>query len=59
MREYHTEGGKIVHMPDTVQRKPDDGHQCECHAKMGNEFWFLPTGSCLRTDKTCDNGGRQ
>jgi hypothetical protein len=21
--------------------------QCACHEKMGNDFWFLPTGSCL------------
>jgi hypothetical protein len=25
----------------------DDGLECECHRKLGNDFWFLPKGSCL------------
>lgn len=28
-------------------------HQCRCHEQMGNDFWFLPTGQCLRADRTC------
>jgi hypothetical protein len=57
MREVNMGDGKILHMPDTMQRKPvedDGGYQCECHRKMGNDFWFLPTGSCLRKDNTCE-----
>lgn len=26
--------------------------QCECHRRMGNEFWFLPIGSCLDAPTT-------
>lgn len=22
-------------------------YECECHAKMGNDFWFLPPDKCL------------
>lgn len=28
-----------------------DGPQCACHEQMGNDFWFLPTGSCLYAPK--------
>lgn len=24
-----------------------DDYVCKCHRQMGNDFWFLPTGSCL------------
>lgn len=23
---------------------------CECHRRLGNDFWFLPRNSCLYTD---------
>lgn len=58
MREVKLDEGKILHMPDTVQR--DDHatrrmlYECACHKRLGNDFWFLPTGSCLRDDKRCD-----
>lgn len=53
MREIKTGDGKIMHLPDTEQRKRDT--VCECHGRMGNDFWFLPVGSCLRDDKVCTN----
>lgn len=24
-----------------------DQYACECHRRMGNDFYFLPTGQCL------------
>lgn len=30
---------------------------CECHTRLGNDFYFLPSGSCLRSDGKC-NGDR-
>ncbi len=26
---------------------------CECHKKMGNDFWLLPASHCLRPDGKC------
>lgn len=46
--------GKILHVPDVQQRQPEPGCACECHERMGNDFYFLPTGSCLRADKRCN-----
>lgn len=28
-------------------------HACECHERMGNDFWFLPRDKCL-SDKPCN-----
>lgn len=25
----------------------DAKYECACHKQMGNDFWFLPTESCL------------
>lgn len=53
--------GNILHTPDTMQRSlviGEDFH-CECHERMGNDFYFLPIGSCLRTDKMCTNSEGQ
>lgn len=57
MREVNMGDGKILHMPDTVQRvqDPNEGVWCDCHKRMGNDFYFLPTGSCIRNDKRCTN----
>lgn len=27
-------------------------YHCSCHEKMGNDFYFLPTGECLKGE--CD-----
>lgn len=58
MREFKLGDGKIVHLPADEQREPGPvlhhGYQCDCHVKMGNDFWFLPTGSCLRQDGKCN-----
>jgi hypothetical protein len=32
----------------------EDGYQCDCHQMMGNDFYFLPVGQCIRKDKTCN-----
>lgn len=32
-----------------------DGYMCSCHRKMGNDFWFLPTGDCLNGRGNCDS----
>lgn len=53
MREFHNGEGHIVHLPDTKQRERDDEYQCRCHERMGNDFYFLPMGSCLWNK--CDN----
>lgn len=60
MREFHTQDGTIIHLPDTPQRPPilqSPWEPCDCLKRLGNDFYFLPTGSCLRTDKTCNNPG--
>ena len=64
MKEFHTQDGTIIHLPDTEQRghvsptghvSRADGYCCSCHKRLGNDFYFLPVKSCLRPDKTCDN----
>lgn len=25
----------------------DCAYRCRCHAQLGNDFYFLPTGTCL------------
>lgn len=55
MREFVSQDGKRFHLPDTKQREPDPAlYQCDCHRRLGNDFWFLPTGSCIRRDSLCD-----
>ena len=65
MRTFITDDGRKFLIPgDRVRDEPevklvyDDGYHCDCHKRMGNDFWFLPIGSCLRKDKTCDNPER-
>jgi hypothetical protein len=60
MREFRTQDGNIIHLPNDQQRPtstvtPREFYHCWCHARMGNDFYFLPMNSCLRKDKTCDN----
>lgn len=31
----------------------DSDYVCKCHERMGNDFWFLPSGSCLYDDPAC------
>lgn len=42
----------VLKTADKIRIKPP----CECQEKMGNDFWYLPTGACLRDDKTCTKG---
>lgn len=37
----------------------NDIYSCSCHRKMGNDFFFLPIGECLRPDKRCDRPVRK
>ena len=53
MREFRTQDGNIIHLPNDRQR-PAREFQCDCHERLGNDFYFLPIGSCLREDKTCN-----
>jgi hypothetical protein len=58
MKEFHTQDGTIIHLPDARQRKRDDvddTYWCSCHKRLGNDFYFLPITSCLRPDKTCNS----
>lgn len=32
---------------------------CPCHERMGNDFYFLPKGSCLFTDGDCVGGAHR
>lgn len=61
MKTFVTQDGRHFLIPGNEQRtmlprceRDDNGYTCECHRQMGNEFWFLPTGSCLRPDKKCN-----
>lgn len=50
--EVKLPNGNILHLPESAPR-----HEytiCECHVRMGNDFFFLPAGQCLRDDKTCN-----
>ena len=62
MREFKSGEDRIVHLPDTSVREQSTASgffHCECHERMGNDFYFLPMGACLRADKTCSNTGGQ
>jgi hypothetical protein len=58
MREFRTQDGNIIHLPNDHQR-PDmiesPWEPCDCHRRMGNDFYFLPAGVCLRVDKVCSH----
>lgn len=55
MREVRLQNGNILHMPEEPQRaRGFPGVLCDCHGRMGNDFYFLPTDSCLRSDRTCN-----
>ncbi len=61
-RQYTATFAKML-LQEEARKKPrhaatPDIDFCECHKKMGNDFWFLPTGSCLRPDKTCSSPAR-
>lgn len=30
-----------------------DRYVCDCHRLLGNDFYFLPMGSCLHDEKPC------
>jgi hypothetical protein len=54
MREFRTQDGNIIHLPNDQQR-PTTHVPCDCHERMGNDFYFLPAAVCLRADKTCNS----
>jgi hypothetical protein len=59
LEERETVSGLATKLADLLGNlKPEQSiasgfYHCECHERMGNDFYFLPTGSCLRKDKTC------
>lgn len=59
VREIKLGDGKILHLPDTPQRKWPVYNRfvqyvCDCHKTLGDDYLYLPTGSCLRADKRCN-----
>ncbi len=50
--EVKLPGGNILHLPETAPRK--EYTLCECHVRMGNDFFFLPIDQCLRDDRKCN-----
>jgi hypothetical protein len=55
MTKHHTTAdGRHFIIPDDHQRPFSDNTPCDCHAQMGNDFYFLPIDACLRKDKTCN-----
>jgi hypothetical protein len=53
MREFITQDGNRIHLPDTKQRNED--YHCACHERMGNDFYFLPMNCCLEPLHVCTN----
>jgi hypothetical protein len=53
MQTFKTPDGRTFLIPGDAQRVERDGIRCECHENMGNDFYFLPKGSCLRRDGKC------
>jgi hypothetical protein len=62
MRRFVTDDGRTFLIPGDAQERPREPversvasgfYACECHEKMGNDFYFLPAKSCLRADKQC------
>lgn len=54
MREVKMQNGNILHMPEEPQRSMAFSDRCDCHARLGRDFYFLPTDSCLRPDAKCN-----
>jgi hypothetical protein len=61
MKTFVTDDGRKFLIPGSEQREPplespydSEFFCCECHSKMGNDFYFLPINSCLRKDKRCN-----
>jgi hypothetical protein len=55
--EIKLPNGNILHLPETAPRQ--EYTLCDCHVHMGNDFFFLPRGQCLREDKTCNEVPRK
>lgn len=54
-RIIHTQDGTVILSNEKVGDEQGDGYACDCHRRMGNDFWFLPTGQCLhRDDGVCN-----
>lgn len=56
MRAFITQDGNTIYTPDhEPEVKAEPEYHCDCHKRMGDDFWFLNVGSCLRSDATCSN----
>lgn len=40
--ELRNDSGGCLHQFDESA-----AYLCKCHERMGNDFWFLPTGECV------------
>ena len=55
MKELVTQDGTRIWFDDAPPQADQSGdYVCKCHEIMGNDFWFLPMGSCLLSDNGCD-----
>jgi hypothetical protein len=52
MIEVKLPNGNILFLPENAPRR--EYTLCDCHIMMGNDFFFMPKGKCLRKDKTCN-----
>lgn len=60
--EFITQDGNRIYSRDhepevagpSANLLKDFVYHCSCHKRMGNDFWFLPSGQCLRSDRACD-----
>lgn len=53
MRIITTQDGKVVLSNEKIGQPEDDGYVCDCHRLLGNDFYFLPWGSCLHDELPC------
>ncbi len=45
------DGNRIVYdVPEVIER----AELCDCHRWMGNDFYFMPAGECLRPNRICN-----
>lgn len=55
MKIITTQDGTVILSKEQVGVAPDDGYCCDCHRRMGNDFYFLPIDACIhREDGVCN-----
>ena len=54
MKIVHAVNG-ITDLGEVAAGPEPEPYVCDCHARMGNDFWFLPKDACLhREDGVCN-----